>query len=802
MLTNNFAIFNINQIRIYQNNHDLKRATCHRNFILLTTTSIEMKRFPSLITVILMALAVYWSFRSSMPAYKSDSSISETSFSTDRALEHVKKIAVKPHAVGFSAHEEVREYITSELQNMGLETMLQEGYTLGDWANLSKAQNILARIKGSENGKALLLLSHYDSSPHSSLGASDAGSGVATILEGIRAFLSENKKPKNDIIILISDSEELGLNGANLFVNQHPWAKDVGLVLNFEARGSGGPSYTFIETNRGNQNLVREFIEANPKYPMANSLYYSIYKMLPNDTDLTVFRKDRDIEGFNFAFIDDHFDYHTAHDSYERLDKNTLAHQGSYLLPLLHHFSDADLNNLKSLNDYVYFNIPFFGMVSYPFDWIWPMFGLAMLLFLLLVIHGFSKKVLKIKEVLTGFLPLVIILAINGLIGFYSWSFLKWAYPQYNDMLHGFTYNGYTYIAAFILFSIAICFGVYHRFEKIGTSNLLVAPLVLWLVICGGGAGYLPGASFFIVPLFALLAAWFVTIGQKEPNPLLLVFLSLPAIWLYIPFIKGFTVGLGLKMIISSILLVSLTFFLLLPVFGFYRNKKRWAYLGFILFIGCMLSAHFDSGFDKNNAKPTSLLYVLDTDTNTAQWATYDQVLIDWNEQFLGIEKKPPVKLAMRTIKNKYSSGLSYVTEAPLKQIYGPKIETTRDTVIGNNRLLEICITPKRNVNRLDIFTNDAPISAGIVNGIPLSNHYLQNREKSRLLTHYISNNAYTELQLTLKKEAVLELIVYEASNDLLNHEQFSIPERPENSIPMPFVLNDAILTTKTVRFE
>ncbi len=761
-----------------------------------------MKRFPSLITFILMALAVYWGFRSSMPIYESDSALSETSFSTDRALKHVKKISQKPHAVGFPAHEEVREYITSELENMGLETILQEGYTLGDWANLSKAQNILVRIKGSENGKALLLLSHYDSSPHSSLGASDAGSGVATILEGVRAFLSENKKHKNDIIILISDSEELGLNGADLFVNKHPWAKDVGLVLNFESRGSGGPSYTFIETNRGNQNLVREFIEANPKYPMANSLYYSIYKMLPNDTDLTVFREDRDIEGFNFAFIDDHFDYHTAHDSYERLDKNTLAHQGSYLLPLIRHFSDVDLNNLKSLNDYVYFNIPFFGMVSYPFDWIWPMFGLAVLLFILLIIHGFRRKVLKIKEVLAGFLPLVIILAINGLIGFYSWSFLKWVYPQYNDMLHGFTYNGYTYIAAFVLFSIAICFGVYHKFKKIGMPSLLVAPLILWLVISGAVAGYLPGASFFIVPIFALLAAWFVAIGQKEPSPLLLVFLGLPAIWLYAPFIKGFTVGLGLKMIVSTTLLISLTFLLLLPVFGFYRNKKRWAYLGFILFFGCMLWAHFDSGFDRNNAKPTSLLYVLDKDTDTALWATYDQVLIDWNEQFLGRDKKAPVKLSKHVIRSKYSSGFSYVTEASLRQIEGPRIEATRDTVIGNERLLEICVIPQRRVNRLDIFTNDVPILTGSVNGIPLSNHYLQNREKSRLLTHFISDNTYTELSLTVPRGAVLELLVYEASNDLLTHEQFSIPERPENSIPMPFVLNDAILTTKTVRFE
>jgi acetylornithine deacetylase/succinyl-diaminopimelate desuccinylase-like protein len=37
--------------------------------------------------------------------------------------------------------------------------------------------------------------------------ASDAGSGVATILESVRAFIYDKQK-QNDIIILFSDAEE------------------------------------------------------------------------------------------------------------------------------------------------------------------------------------------------------------------------------------------------------------------------------------------------------------------------------------------------------------------------------------------------------------------------------------------------------------------------------------------------------------------------------------------------------------------------------------------------------------------
>ena len=155
-----------------------------------------MKKFSSITALLLILLATYWSYEVLMPSYsegKGDTPLGN--FSISKALEHVKQISQKPHGVGFEAHREVRGYIVSELEKLGLETSLQEGYTAGDWGNLSKAINILARIKGSESGKALLLLSHYDSSPHSSLGASDAGSGVATILEGIRAFLSENPNP-------------------------------------------------------------------------------------------------------------------------------------------------------------------------------------------------------------------------------------------------------------------------------------------------------------------------------------------------------------------------------------------------------------------------------------------------------------------------------------------------------------------------------------------------------------------------------------------------------------------------------
>ena len=61
---------------------------------------------------------------------------------------------------------------------------------------MDKPVNILAKIEGSGDGKALLIFSHYDSALVPLWGASDAGSGVVTILECVRAYSATGQQPK------------------------------------------------------------------------------------------------------------------------------------------------------------------------------------------------------------------------------------------------------------------------------------------------------------------------------------------------------------------------------------------------------------------------------------------------------------------------------------------------------------------------------------------------------------------------------------------------------------------------------
>ena len=338
-----------------------------------------MKNIYTLLSILIISLTVYFSFDDLMPS--SVKSIETTGFSVDNALNHLKVISKEPHYTGSKYHQDVQNYIVNELESMGLATEIQNQVVLNSWRVGTNAANIIATMKGSGEGKSLVLLSHYDSRVHSSFGASDAGSGVVTILEGIRAFLSKNENPVNDIHVVFTDAEEIGLLGAEAFVKYHKFIDNVGLVLNFEARGSGGPSYMLMETNGMNSKLISEFAYANPNFPAANSLMYSIYKMLPNDTDLTVFREKANINGFNFAFIGDHFDYHTSLDTYERLDRNTLFHQADYFMTMINHFSKIDLSNLESDVDYVYSNFPFLKLIYFSNSWIFPL--LIFLIFLI-----------------------------------------------------------------------------------------------------------------------------------------------------------------------------------------------------------------------------------------------------------------------------------------------------------------------------------------------------------------------------------------------------------------------------------
>lgn len=759
---------------------------------------------PSLFSFLFLAVLLSGIFYFMMPQSYDVTEAPLSEFSTKRALEIVKNMSAKPHFVGSQNHKTVATYLQKELQNLGLETTLQEGFTMTEKGTLVKAKNIIAKIKGTTNAKGLLLLAHYDSAPHSfSHGASDDASGVATIIESIRAFLHNKSTNKNDIIILFSDAEEVGLNGAALFVTQHQWAKNIGLALNLEARGSSGPSYMLMETNEGNAKMVAAFKAGKTNYPVSNSLMYSVYKMLPNDTDLTVFREAGKIQGFNFAFIDSHYDYHTSQDKFEHLDPKTLAHQGTYLFPLLNHFANADLSDFNATADDVYFTVPF-GFISYPFAWILPMLLVGFALLILFVFIGLGKQVLRIDEIIKGFIPIFGAIITAGLLTYIGWKLLLNFYPEYQDILQGFTYNGQVYCFAFISLTIGICFLFYqNKGKRHPEMNQMVAPLLLWLLINIGIALKLKGAGFLILPVYssALMLGCFVL--TQKTNWVVNCLLAIPVLVILAPLIQMFPVGLGLKVMFGTSILTALTFALLLPIFGSYEKKGIWASLFILLAIGLFVKAHQESGYTYGKAKPNSLVYALDSDTNKAYWTTYDVNLDEWTKAYLGDNPKSGKPLNTNKLYSKYGSEFTFMAEAPMKNIAKPTVEFLRDTIKGNQHLYRIKISPNRTVNRYDIFNNKGitinNFKANGVQSIEFKSN-ISGRTDGKLLSYYVVDNIPLELEFSIPTNQKLDLDLVESSFDLLTNPQFSVAKRKTWMIPTPFVLNDAVMIRQKLK--
>jgi len=336
--------------------------------------------WPLAIVLISWALTYAASFASYQALSPSTHEPSPREFSVANAEQYLKTLVGDgiPHPAGSEQNDVVRDRVILALESMGYEVTVQSG-SVGISSYLQQRSgrstvdldNLLAVRKGTHPGKAIALVTHFDSHP-AGPGASDDGVGTAALLEIARIFSTET--PRRDIAFLITDGEEFGLLGAKLFT-QHPFMKQIGLVINLEARGTTGPSLMF-ETSPHSRQLISHFANSAPS-PISSSLFREIYKRLPNDTDFTVFNEAGKL-GFNFAFIGDVQNYHTPADNFENYNPSSLNHHGQNALRLIRQLQDApDLDELinterndwsgaSAQDDAVYFDLFGLSIIWWP----------------------------------------------------------------------------------------------------------------------------------------------------------------------------------------------------------------------------------------------------------------------------------------------------------------------------------------------------------------------------------------------------------------------------------------------------
>lgn len=303
-----------------------------------------MPRLGFVILVLLGALALAVA-STQAPAPRS-AAAPRDQFSAERAMFDIRHMARAPHPVGTAEHERVRAYLFNRMSQLGLSPEIQPGvlspestrrleqWSAGEIVGYARLYNLVGVLPGRDPSlPAVMLMAHYDSG-WGSPGAADDSTGVAAILETVRALRLEGQAER-DLVVLITDAEELNLDGARAFFSEHPRRDRIGLIVNLEARGGGGRAMMF-ETGPGNAQTIALFARATRGVDggvTSNSLAALVYENMPNGTDYTV-PKARGVAGLNLAFIGRPAQYHSPTSTPDALDRGAVQHIGAQTLAI------------------------------------------------------------------------------------------------------------------------------------------------------------------------------------------------------------------------------------------------------------------------------------------------------------------------------------------------------------------------------------------------------------------------------------------------------------------------------------
>jgi hypothetical protein len=415
-----------------------------------------------------------------------------------------------------------------------------------------------------------MLCAHSDSVP-SGPGAGDDASGMAVILETLRA-IRVGPPLERDLVVLFDDGEESGFHGSRLFVDEHPWAQEIGLVINFDARGNSGPSIMF-ETSEHNGWLIRQYAQAVSQ-PLATSLSMDVYRTMPNDTDLTVF-KQAGMGGLNFAFGAGLAYYHTSEDRPENLDLRTLQHQGENALAVVRHFGGLDLDDTKA-EDVVYTSIFSRMVLFYSTKWVLPLAIVATVFYLALVVASVRSDRMQLVDwgagagvILTAMCASLCAVGVLFALGI-AWSTLSAALNAYRIPWLKFDVpimTGCALLTMVITLAFVRWSGSQRPLLALGLGSLS-----WWLILSLVTAFWLPGASYlFIWPtLFGLLGLG--TSIWLRPGSIVAwvttLLCSLPSLILLPPLFRATFDGLSLGMTAPIMIMVVLFTGTLVPLGG------------------------------------------------------------------------------------------------------------------------------------------------------------------------------------------------------------------------------------------
>ncbi len=746
--------------------------------------------FMSLLTCALLALSAFVAVYALQPPSPAPATAPESDFSALRAFRHTLATAQVPHPGGSPANDAVREYLVKELKAMGVETEVQVARRV-DGATAIETKNVLARIRGTANTKAFAIAAHYDSVPYGP-GATDDGVGVVAMLETARA-VKAGPPLKNDIIFVFTDTEEGGLQGAKGFL-LHPWAEEIGVMLNLEARGTCGPSMMF-ETSSGNGRLIAELAKAGVS-ARASSMMFDVYRRMPFNSDFTVF-KNIGMPGLNVACVDNFAYYHTMNDSPENMNLATLQNHGSYTLGLARHFGKLDLNQPMSTQDAIYFNTIGSHLVHYPMTWGMGVAVLAAAMCGIAVVLGLLRGRLSLLGLLGGIgafgaamlcvslftlIPLAIAYGPAKLYTQYTTSITH--LPDLKALYHNSLY-GWA-LAAFAVCTFALCHLGFRRLFRV--ENLAAGALIWWLPLLAVLQKMLPGGSYYAAwPLFFSslgLALWFLRSKEKPLLPwqaLALGLFALPGIFLLTPAYEALLSTVMIFLAPALVLLFAMLLGLVIPQLELMASGRKWWLPAMSAATGLVLLAAglFSSGYSPERRKLNSLAYAMDADKGEAFWLSPDEELDEWTAQFFPSMGPSNPRGTLEAIDPGDSSEY-WRASAPVAGYAGPQLQVMRDATSGDTREVVLRITAPDKPSEMYIWLNSGE---EILSTEVFGNEIRARRRDSSLKFRNFPREG-ADITLRLRAGSGLSMRMTENLHGL--PELSGIPKRPEYMQPEP----------------
>lgn len=715
-----------------------------------------------------------------------------TEFSARRAFEVVQKAAAKSHPVGSLQNSEVRDLLVATLQSFGYDVSVEQDYDVRR-DEIRAPQNIYALLRGTASTGTIVLTAHYDSVPYGP-GAADDISGVATVIETARALKARGPM-RNDILFFLSDGEEGGLLGAHLFAQKHTKAQGVRLFLNFEARGTKGPSMMF-QTGPNNGVLIPALKRVAP-YPVANSLMFDIANSMPTTTDFEVYRK-AGSAGYDFAFLGNLKNYHTRNDSPENLSLRSLQHHGSYALSLAAYFGNEDLTTLEAPN-WVYFNVFGHHLIAYPSAWTPWQIALTVLLFICAAFLAFRNRHVRLTRVVLVWVALLLTLVATIALNFIPIVFGALRFGPY------LIYNHRWYTAGGVLITLTLVLSLFHFLGKrCRPSEAYFALGFLHLFVSAYLYANLPlGTYTILLPLAVATVAWLVYELFPEAPRSVLIALFFAAAWLpfsmHLPFVFIFLDTLTAALLaVAMCLLLSLFLFGALPsvllaeILPKYTKRAM-----FVAGILCFLVAILDNHHSASRPKMSYLAYGYDADTEKHVWITQPGDLDEYIAPLFAQSQTAPI-----TEFAPYDGRLYRIAAAAPLPISPGTIKFIRESRTEEFRRLEFQVQPARETAGFSVIVApDVPVRGATFQGLAVGSG---EPGKSAWTINYrgrCDNGLTFTLEVDPNYVGMPPITLIEHHYMTVPHdERLPLPPRPVHIIPMTNTMPEADVSWETLR--